>query len=122
MLHALAYPVYLIGYYLVERKRNVIYSNMQNSFPDTPSNELKKLAKLNFKHLVYVILEASKTRTLTEEQIRQRVTLKNPEVIEKFAKNDQSVLMLAAHHCNWEWMLAGCSLQLSFPIELLMTI
>ena len=65
MLHALAYPVYLIGYYLVERKRNVIYSNMQNSFPDTPSNELKKLAKLNFKHLVYVILEAIKTRTLT---------------------------------------------------------
>ena len=74
MLHALAYPVYLIGYYLVERKRNVIYSNMQNSFPDTPSNELKKLAKLNFKHLVYVILEASKTRTLTDKQIRRRVT------------------------------------------------
>lgn len=117
VLHALALPIYIIGYYFVEKKRNVIYSNMLNSFPDTPANDVQKLAKLNFKHLVYVILEAIKTGTLTEKQIRQRVTLRNPELIEKFADNNQSVLMLAAHHCNWEWMLAGCSLQLSFPID-----
>lgn len=117
VLYALAFPIYLIGYYAVERRRNVIYSNMQNSFPEASSSELKRLAKLNFKRLVYVILEASKTLNLTEEQIRQRVRLRNPELIEQFANNNQSVLMLAAHHCNWEWMLAGCSLQLSFPID-----
>jgi len=117
VLHAIAYPVYILGYYFVEKKRNVIYSNMQNSFPDMAPNELEALAKLNFKRLVYTVVEAIKTGTLTEDDIRKRVTLRNPEVIEKFAKNNQSVLMLAAHHCNWEWMLAGCSLGLSFPID-----
>lgn len=82
-----------------------------------PLADVESLAKLNFKRLVYVVVEAIKTGTLTEGDIRQRVTLRNPEVIEQFAKNNQSVLMLAAHHCNWEWMLAGCSLGLSFPID-----
>jgi len=117
VLHVLTYPIYILGYYFVEKKRNVIFSNLQNSFPKKTKEELQRLAKLNFKHLAYVIIEAIKTGTLTEQQIRQRVTLRNPELLEKFAKNNQSVLMLAAHHCNWEWMLAGCSLQLSFPID-----
>ncbi len=117
VLYAIAYPIYLLGYYLVEKKRNVIFSNMQNSFPDIPTDELHQLAKQNFKRLVYVIVESIKTGDLSEEEIRTRVHLRNPEVIEKLAENNQSVLMLAAHHCNWEWMLAGCSLQLSFPID-----
>ncbi|ORU90990.1 MAG: lipid A biosynthesis protein [Cycloclasticus sp. symbiont of Poecilosclerida sp. N] len=117
VLHAIAYPIYILGYYFVEKKRNVIFSNMQNSFPDMPANDLEALAKLNFKRLVYTVVEAIKTGTLTEEQIGKRVTLRNPEVIEKFAEKNQPVLMLAAHHCNWEWMLAGCSLGLSFPID-----
>ena len=117
VLYAIAYPIYLIGYYFVERQRNVIYSNLQNSFPDKSQEELKNLAKTNFKTLVYTMVESIKTINLTEDEIRKRVHLKNPEVIEQFAKNNQSVMMLAAHHCNWEWMLAGCSLQLSFPID-----
>jgi KDO2-lipid IV(A) lauroyltransferase len=117
VLYFIAYPIYLAGYYFVEKKRNVIFSNMQNSFPNKSDAELERLAKLNFKRLVYVMVEAIKTGELSEDEIRSRVHLRNPEVIEKYAANNQSVLMLAAHHCNWEWMLAGCSLQLSFPID-----
>ena len=117
VLYALAYPVYLIGYYFVEKKRNVIFSNLKSAFPDKSDQQLNDLAKLNFKRLVYVMLESIKTGSLSEQQIRQRVSLKNPELIEQFAANGQSVLMLAAHHCNWEWLLAGCSLQLSCPID-----
>ncbi len=117
VLHILAYPIYIIGYHFVEKKRNVILSNMHNSFPDMPLDEVETLARLNFKRLVYMAVEAIKTDSLSEDDIRQRITLRNSEVIEKFAKENQSVLMLAAHHCNWEWMLAGCSLGLSFPID-----
>ena len=117
ILYAIAYPVYLLGYYLVEKRRNVIYSNMQNAFPDKSEVELRRLAKLSFKRLVYVMVEAVKCSDLSPQQIRARVHIKNPELIQKFADNEQSVLMLAAHHCNWEWMLAACSLQLPFPID-----
>jgi len=117
ILYAIAYPIYLLGYYLVEKRRNVIFSNMQNAFPDKSEAELRRLAKLSFKRLVYVMVEAVKCGELSPQQIRARVHIKNPELIQQFADNKQSVLMLAAHHCNWEWMLAACSLQLPFPID-----
>lgn len=117
ILYAISYLIYLAGYYFVEKKRNVILNNIQNSFPEMPIKEAQQLAKLNFKHLAYTMSESIKTLHLSEEQIRQRVTLKNPELIMKFADNNQSVIMLAAHHCNWEWLLAGCSLQLPLPID-----
>jgi len=117
VLHAIAYPLSFIGYHLVEKKRNIIFSNLKNSFPDKSDEELYKLAKLNFKHFSFVMVEAIKAGDLSEKEIRKRVRIRNPEVIEQLAKNNQSVLMLAGHHCNWEWMLLGCSLQLSFPID-----
>lgn len=117
ILYALAYPIYFIGYYLVEKRRDVIMSNLKNSFPEKSDEEINALAKLTFKRLVFVIIEAIKSKTLSEEQIRQRVTFKNPELIEQFADKNQSVILLAAHHCNWEWLLPACSLQLPFPID-----
>ena len=117
VLYALAYPIYLLGYYLVEKRRNVIYSNMQNSFPQKSDAELQRMAKLCFKRLVYVMVEAIKCGDLSEQQIQRHVSIKNPELIQQYADNNQSILMLAAHHCNWEWLLAACSLQLPFPID-----
>lgn len=117
VLHAIAFPLYLIGYHFVEKKRNIIFSNLKNSFPEKSDEELEKLAKLNFKHLSYVMVEAIKTGELTEQEIRDRVVIRNPEVVTQHAARGQSVILLAGHHCNWEWILAGCSLQLSLPID-----
>jgi len=117
ILHLIAYPLYLIAYYGVEKRRDVVLSNLKNSFPDKPIAEINHLAKLSFKHLVYVIIEAIKTGSLTEDEIRERITFRNPELLDKYAEQGQSVLLLAAHYCNWEWLLAGCSLQLPFPID-----
>jgi len=117
VLYCIAYPLYLIGYYFVEKKRNVVASNLKNSFPEKSEREIKKLAALSFKRLTFVIFEAFKTASLSEAEIRKRVIFRNPEVIQQYAQNNQSVLLLAAHHCNWEWLLSACSLQLSFPID-----
>lgn len=117
VLYALAYPLYVIGYYGFEFRRDVVLSNLRNSFPDKSDQELKQLAKLSFKRLIYVMIEAIKTSTLNEEEIRKRVRFTNPELVSQYADQDQSVILLAAHHCNWEWLLSACSLQLSFPID-----
>ena len=63
------------------------------------------------------MVEAIKTGELTEQEIRDRVVIRNPEVVTQHAARGQSVILLAGHHCNWEWLLAGCSLQLSLPLD-----
>jgi KDO2-lipid IV(A) lauroyltransferase len=39
----------------------------------------------------------------------------NPEVLMQYARNKQSVLNLASHHFNWEWLLTTASVM--FPVE-----
>ena len=117
VLYALAQPLYWIGYYGFEFRRDVVYSNLKNSFPDKSEQEIRQLAKLSFKRLVFVMVEAIKTGTLSEAEIRERVRFTNAEVVARFAEQQQSVILLAAHHCNWEWLLSACSLVLPFPID-----
>ena len=33
------------------------------------------------------------------------------------SRTGQPVLLVAAHQCNWEWMLLGLSLELGYPLE-----
>jgi KDO2-lipid IV(A) lauroyltransferase len=44
------------------------------------------------------------------------MVFKNPEVVEKFKAENQSILFLTSHQFNWEWMLASASV--NFPIAI----
>jgi KDO2-lipid IV(A) lauroyltransferase len=46
-----------------------------------------------------------------------RVRYVNPELIERFTANGQSIVLLAAHFCNWEWLLLTAGEVLHVPID-----
>ncbi len=37
--------------------------------------------------------------------------------MQAYLAQGQSVLVVAAHQCNWEWMLLGLSLELGYPLD-----
>jgi KDO2-lipid IV(A) lauroyltransferase len=55
---------------------------------------------------------------MSADEIRRRVTVVNPELLREYS-NDfrESVVMLAIHQGNWEWMLHGVKLHLDIPID-----
>ncbi len=63
------------------------------------------------------IIEALKSITISATELDKRVTIKDPEVIERYFKNGQSVLVLTSHQFNWEWMLLASSSKLSAPLN-----
>lgn len=48
--------------------------------------------------------------------LESRVRFENPEVIRSVLDGGQRVMILAAHHCNWEWLLLRCSAGLGEPL------
>jgi KDO2-lipid IV(A) lauroyltransferase len=41
--------------------------------------------------------------------LRERVQIVNADTLTRFTRAGQTVILLASHHCNWEWLLlAGC--------------
>ena len=43
--------------------------------------------------------------------------LVNPELVRDEVARGKPVLLLAAHQCNWEWLLLAFSTQLGMPVD-----
>ena len=45
------------------------------------------------------------------------MVFKNPEILKPFANRGQSVILLASHQFNWEWLLAAGSFSLPLTVD-----
>ncbi len=117
VLYGLAPSLYFIAYYVVRYRRDVVRKNLQNSFPEKGAVELKALEKSFYRQLIDVMLEAIKASTMTAAEFSQRVRFDNADIFDDHVSNKQSVVLLAAHHCNWEWLLPACNTTLPFAVD-----
>ena len=90
--------------------------NLRNSFPERDWKELKKIEKEFYKNLCDYAVEMLKLVTMSKEELSHRMVFKNPEVLEKYKAANQSILFLASHQFNWEWILVSASI--NFPMEI----
>jgi len=54
---------------------------------------------------------------LDADQLAQRVTLENPELLQPFFERKQSLLLLSIHQGNWEWLLRRVGDFLPCPMD-----
>jgi Kdo2-lipid IVA lauroyltransferase/acyltransferase len=117
-LYTLARPLYWFLYYVAGYRKAVVKQNLSQAFPDQSENELTVLAKNFYRQLAQVSLEIIKTPNMKEEDFRQRVQLVNPELLRECSDNLQrSVILMAIHQGNWEWMLHGVSIATGICVD-----
>jgi KDO2-lipid IV(A) lauroyltransferase len=118
LLYALARPGYLLLYYVAGYRKQVVYQNLRQAFPDRDSREITILAKKFYLQLVQVALEILRTRRMSAADIRRRVTVLNAELLRAYSSDWRDpVIVLAIHQGNWEWMLHGVRLHLGIPVD-----
>jgi KDO2-lipid IV(A) lauroyltransferase len=118
VLYFLAWLGYLLLYHVVRYRRQVVRSNLAAAFPEKNEKEITALARAFYRQLCQVALEIIKARRLNRDDFRQRVTYKNPELLQRYSNNFQdSVIVLTIHQGNWEWMLHGATSALDIPID-----
>ncbi len=118
VLYALAWLGYLVLYYVSGYRKAVVRKNLKQAFPNKTESEITVLAKKFYRHLAQVALEIIKARRMTAEDFRERVTLRNPELLTEYSNNyTDSVIVLTIHQGNWEWMLHGATTALDIPID-----
>ncbi|HDK03113.1 MAG TPA: lipid A biosynthesis protein [Gammaproteobacteria bacterium] len=119
VLHRLGGVVYLLGYYGFGFRRALTLANLRRAFPDKSEGERRAIARRCYRNFCDVLMETVKSLTIREAELRRRVTIANPDVCRELARmeGDRTVIFLAAHQCNWEWMLLISRLTCAFPIE-----
>ena len=109
VLYLLTDGLYIFVYHIWRFRRELSLSNLRNSFPDRPPAELEAIARLAYRNACNLIAEVLKGASMGEQELRQRVRILNVEALQQFTTAGQSVVLLASHHCNWEWLLlASC--------------
>ena len=85
LLYALAWPCYLLLYYLAGYRKAVVQQNLTHAFPDKSAREITVLAKKFYLQLVQVALEILKTRRMSAADVQRRVQVVNPELLREYS-------------------------------------
>ena len=102
ILYLISDVVFVLMYRVIGYRKEVVFTNLKNSFPNKSEKELKQIMSGFYKHLCDIILESIKGFTISEKQLRKRLVVKNPEFSNYFANKGQSIIFVGGHYNNWE--------------------
>jgi Kdo2-lipid IVA lauroyltransferase/acyltransferase len=95
----------------------VVRENLSRAFPDLDAAGIRRIRRHYYAGFADMLVEVIKSATLPAAEFRRRVRILDIEQPRALLAQGQSVLLAAAHQCNWEWMLLALSLELGFPLD-----
>lgn len=107
ILYLLSDFFYLIVYYIVGYRKDLVLSNLRKSFPEKSEKELLKIRRKFYRHFVDLFMEMIKSFTISEKQIKKRYVFKNMALIESLTKKGKSLIVIGSHYANWEWFISA---------------
>ena len=116
-LYAFSTFLYLLAFYVVRHRHQVIRGQLEKVFPDWTDAERERVHKRFLKNFCDVVIEVLKSVSMTEGDMRSRVRIVNLDAARQYLDAGQSVMLVTSHLGNWEWLLHGVTLQLGYPVD-----
>lgn len=117
VLYGIASVLGWLAFRVYPYRADVVRSNLAKAFPHLDEKGLREIERRYYAGFAQVLVEVIKSATLSPEELRSRVRIKNLERPRELLSQGHCVLLVAAHQCNWEWMLLALSLELGFPLD-----
>lgn len=105
LLYLLSDGVYVLLYYVIGYRKQIVLTNLRNAFPEKTEQELKKLQKAFYHYLCDLFLETFKTLTISKSAMIRHCEF-SPETValfKKYAEHNKSIILVMGHFGNWEW-------------------
>lgn len=109
---------YALIYRLLGYRKQVVVSNLRNSFPDKTEVEIEVITRRFYRYLCDLMLETFKTLTISKEAMLRHCTITPvaKALFDKLAIEYKGIALVLGHHGNWEW--AGNTFSLVCPQQL----
>jgi len=91
-------------------RRTVVRENLRRSFPEWTSDRWRAVEREFARRQGEIAAEVLYATRLGADELRARVTITNPELLDA-AGRPRPMLLLGAHQCNFEWMVQRLSLE-----------
>jgi len=117
VMNPLADAIAWLSWRVVRVEQRPLRENLTASFPTLTEAQLQQRMRDFYRGFAQVLVEVVRSVSLTPGELRRRVVLEGFEPVRAALASGSPVLLVAAHQCNWEWMLLALSLELGYPVE-----
>lgn len=102
VLYVFSDGLFYLMYYVIKYRKAVVLKNISRSFPEKKPVEHTNIAKQFYRHFCDVILESFKIFTISEDEVKKRMIVVNPELFTPFYEQKRSIIFAGGHFNNWE--------------------
>lgn len=114
VLYCISDALYIIAYYIVRYRREVVLHNLNIAFPDKTEKEKIIIAKEFYHKLIDSFIETIKLLSVSKKEFDKHCKV-NAEALNKHYATGQSVQVLTGHFFNWEMINLGSSANFTYP-------
>ena len=105
LLYRIAYLIYFLLYRILGYRKDVVINNINTSFPNLNQKAKKQIIKDYYKHFADILVEGIKNLSISEASLKKRYKIRNPELVNAYFEQGQSIILCAGHINNWEWWI-----------------
>ena len=117
ILYLVGYVAYFIAFHIMRWRRDRAERDIANAFPEKSAEWRATLLRQCYRNLADTIVEAFWGFGASAEQLKSRVKFADAELIRRAIDRRQTIVLLAAHHGNWEWLLLAAGANFPIPID-----
>lgn len=105
----------LFFYYFIPIRKKTVIENLSRAFPDYSEDKINQIAFESYISFTITIAEMFIIPSLSEDEIKAIVTVKNPEFFHQKLNEQNGMILLSAHFANWELGAISLSLHVKTP-------
>jgi KDO2-lipid IV(A) lauroyltransferase len=117
LLYLISDLLYLLLYHVIRYRRGIVRDNLVACFPEMSLADVREIEKKFYRNLCDFGVETIKQLTMTRDELLRRTVFVNGRELQSYKDSGTSVLLLAAHTFNWEWMLSAGSIVLPMQVD-----
>lgn len=105
LLYFFSDGVFVLLYYILHYRREIVRQNLTKSFPEKSLPEIKEIETRFYRYFCDLFLETFKTLTISKEDMFRHCEFA-PEtlgIFNQLAEENQSFMIVMGHFGNWEW-------------------
>ena len=104
LLYAFSDFLYFWVYRVFGYRKKVVRDNLKLVFPNKPETEITDITKKFYSHLCDMIVEAIKSLTISEKEMKKHFKFTNVELLNDIENSNRSTILMCAHYGSWEWI------------------
>ena len=106
VLYAISDVFFVLVYYIVGYRKRVVRRNLESSFPEKDTNELRSIERGFYHFFCDYLVETIKLLSISREKMLKHFEIRGAEEVEKCFDEGQTCAGILGHYCNWEYLSA----------------